>query len=93
MLLSDAERELLFEQLKLHAAAGRLGVEELERRVAVVALAETREQAETALADLPPIESTASGRRALPRTPRRGRPSGARLAPDQRAFAIRVRTP
>jgi hypothetical protein len=27
VLISDAERELLFERLKLHAAAGRLGAE------------------------------------------------------------------
>jgi hypothetical protein len=33
MLLSDGEREELFELLKRHAALGRLDIEELERRV------------------------------------------------------------
>lgn len=90
MLLSDAERELLFEKLKLHAAAGRLAIEELERRVALVALAETRQQAETALADLPPIESTASGRRVRSR----GRHGEAdRPAPDWHPTNERFRDP
>jgi hypothetical protein len=53
--LSDADREVLYERLKQHAALGRLGVEELERRVAVVAAAETREQAAAIMGDLPPL--------------------------------------
>jgi hypothetical protein len=53
--LGDAEREQLFERLSRHAAAGRLDVAELERRVAAVAAAHTREEAATALADLPPL--------------------------------------
>ena len=55
MLLSDADRELLYETLKRHAAEGRLSVEELERRVAAVAMAEDRETAATVVADLPPL--------------------------------------
>jgi Domain of unknown function (DUF1707) len=53
--LSDADRELLFERLKRHAAAGRLDVPELERRVEVLAAAETHEAAAVVLADLPPL--------------------------------------
>ncbi len=55
MRLTDADRELVYEQLARHAAADRLSVEELERRVAVVAGAETREEAATVLADLPAL--------------------------------------
>jgi hypothetical protein len=65
MRLSDADREVLYEQLASHAAADRLTVEELERRVAVVAAAQTREEAAHVLADLPPLRerSTAGARR------------------------------
>lgn len=55
MRLGDAEREQLYDRLSRHAAAGRLDVAELERRVALVATAETHEEAAAALADLPPL--------------------------------------
>ncbi len=55
MLLGDADRELLYEALKRHAAEGRLDVAELERRVTIVAQAETREAAAEAMAGLPPL--------------------------------------
>ncbi len=55
MRLSDADREPLFERLSAHAAAGDIELDELERRVAVVSGAQTREQAAIALADLPPL--------------------------------------
>jgi len=55
LLLSDADRELLFETLKRHAAEGRLDTPELERRVAIVAEASTREAAAPAMAGLPPL--------------------------------------
>src|ERR1700749_3453412 len=58
VLLSDADRELLYEKLKRHAAEGRVSVEELERRVAVVAMAEDRETAAAAMADLPPLPAS-----------------------------------
>ena len=45
MLLGDADREQLYETLKRHAAEGRLDIAELERRVALVASADTREAA------------------------------------------------
>jgi hypothetical protein len=61
--LSDADRELLYERLSRHAAAGRLGVEELERRVAAIDVAETREQAAEVMSDLPPLQSKSSSPR------------------------------
>jgi hypothetical protein len=77
VLLGDAEREQLFEQLKLHAAAGRIGIEELERRVAAIAMAQTREQAAQLMADLPPLEAG----RPEQRRPRWGRGHGEADAP------------
>jgi hypothetical protein len=76
--LSDQEREALFERLSRHAAAGRLDVAELERRVEAVAAAQTREEATAVLADLPPLApgAPASGR------PRRGRGHGDADAPQ-----------
>jgi hypothetical protein len=66
--LDDSDRERLFERLSQHAAAGRLDLAELERRVEAVAVAETREQAATVLADLPalpgdPLPARARARR------------------------------
>ena len=55
MLLTDADREQLFERLNRHAAAGTLTIEELERRVELVAGAQTREEALAATSDLPPL--------------------------------------
>ncbi|MBV9472581.1 MAG: DUF1707 domain-containing protein [Solirubrobacterales bacterium] len=63
MLLSDADRELLFEQLGRHAAEGRLTIEELERRVAAIEAAEHREQAAAVMADLPPLAAEPPQRR------------------------------
>jgi hypothetical protein len=61
VVLGDGDRERLFELLGRHAAAGSIGLEELERRVAVVDAAQTREQAAEAFADLPPIEPAREG--------------------------------
>ena len=70
MRLGDADRELLYAKLNRHAALGRLDVEELERRVALVAAATTSEEAAAALADLPPLP---------PEAPPGGRPPRRRL--------------
>lgn len=78
MRLSDAERELLFERLARHAAEGRLDVEELERRVAVVAHATTHEDVAGVMADLPPL----AGATEQPARPRRGRGHGDAEAPE-----------
>ncbi len=96
MLLGDADRELLFEKLKRHAAAGRLGIAELERRVAVVELAHTQEAAAAALADLPPLPGLAPLADQTPRR-RRGRGRGHgdadAPAPDWQATNERFRDP
>jgi hypothetical protein len=60
MLLSEADREAVIEILKRHAAAGRLDVGELERRVEAVVEAGTREEATAVLADLPALPATST---------------------------------
>ena len=55
MRLSDSDRERLYRRLSEHAAHGRLDVAELERRVAGVSAAQTREQAAQLFADLPAL--------------------------------------
>jgi hypothetical protein len=64
MRLGDPDRELFYEQLKRHTAADRLTIEELERRVAAIAMAQTREEAIAVMADLPPLPGDPSTRRA-----------------------------
>lgn len=92
------EREQLYERLSRHAAAGRLDLAELERRVAAVAAAQTREEATAILADLPPLPADPSApaprRRPSPR-PRWGRGHGDVDAPqpDWRPTAERFRDP
>jgi hypothetical protein len=81
VLLGDADRELLYEKLKVHAAYGRLGIEELERRVAAVAMAQTSEEAARVMADLPPLAADE------PRGRLRARGGFARLAADRRALS------
>jgi hypothetical protein len=88
--LDDSDRERLFERLSQHAAAGRLDVAELERRVEAVATAQTREQASAALADLPALPGDplpAQARR------RRGHGHAAAPAPDWRPTNERFRDP
>jgi DUF1707 SHOCT-like domain len=91
--LGDAEREAMFELLSRHAAAGRLDVPELERRIEVVTQAETREQASEALADLPPLPPAAPG--AGSGRPRWGRGHGEsdKPAADWRPTSERFRDP
>jgi hypothetical protein len=91
MLLGDADREVLYETLKRHAAEGRLDVAELERRVALVAEAQTREEAAAAVADLPAL----AGASEEARRPRRGRGHGEadKPAPDWRPTNERFRDP
>ena len=96
MRLDDADREQLYEQLSRHAAAGRLDIPELERRVAAVAAAETRDEATAVLADLPPLPAAAGSEGPVaPGRPRWGRGHGDADAPkaDWRATAERFRDP
>jgi hypothetical protein len=91
--LGDAEREQLYERLSRHAAAGRLDIPELERRIAIVAAAQTREEAAAALADLPPLPADAPAGGAS--RPRWGRGHGDADAPqaDWRPTSERFRDP
>jgi uncharacterized protein DUF1707 len=75
--LDDTDRERLYERLSQHAAAGRLDIDELERRVEAVAVAQTREQAAAVLADLPALPGDPLAARA-----RRGRGHGHADAPE-----------
>jgi len=103
VLLSDAEREFLFEQLKRHSAAGRLSIDELERRVAAIEQARSREAAAAVMADLPPLPAEgvadAGARAGLGAGAwtrwRRGRGHGAAAAvrPDWQPTAERFRDP
>ena len=61
MRLGDDDREQLFERLSRHHAEGHIDVDELERRVAVVARAESREEVAAVLSDLPALDGDASG--------------------------------
>jgi len=90
MLLGDADREVLYETLKRHHAEGRLDLAELERRVAIVADAPTREAAAEAMAGLPPLINAPDERR-----PRWGRGHGEseRPEPDWQPTNERFRDP
>jgi hypothetical protein len=91
MLLGDADREALYETLKRHAAAGRLDTSELERRVALVAEADTREAAAEAMVGLPPL----APERGKGQRPRWGRGHGEvdKPGPDWRPTNERFRDP
>ncbi len=90
MRLSDADREQLFERLSRHAAAGRLDVAELERRVEAITAAQTREQASEVMADLPalPGEPPPAGARG-----RRGHGDADAPGADWRPTSERFRDP
>ncbi len=64
---SDAERETATAELRAHAAAGRLDVDELEARIGDVLAARTRADVAATLADLP--ETGAARTVATPRPP------------------------
>ena len=100
MRLSDADRDRLYEQLGRHAAEGRLGVEELEQRVAAIAAAQTRDAAASVMADLPPLPPgpLAPGAPGAPASRRavgwrRGHGDADRPAPDWQPTNERFRDP
>jgi hypothetical protein len=90
VLLSEADRELLYETLARHAAAGRIDYGELERRIDAISAAETRDQAAAVMADLPPLPASSAGERGG-----WGRRHGesATPAPDWQATSERFRDP
>ncbi len=95
VLLSDADREQLFEQLKRHAAAGRLGIDELERRVVAIERAPSREAAAAVMSDLPPLPAVYQEGRSARLRWRRGGGHGATetALPDWRPTTERFRDP
>lgn len=71
---SDAEREQVIDDLRQHAADGRLTMDEFEQRVAEALAATTRGDLEPVLRELPPLERASQPR---PRPRRQVRmPSG-----------------
>lgn len=93
MLLSDADREPFYEALKRHHTDGRIDVVELERRVALVAQADTHELAADALAGLPPLAPSVPAPKS--RRPRWGHGHGEAETPqpDWRPTGERFRDP
>ncbi len=93
MLLGEADRELLYEALKRHHAEGSLDLPELERRVAIVAEAQTREAAAEAMVGLPPLPPTVPAPEQ--RRPRWGRGHGEaeKPQPDWQPTSERFRDP
>jgi hypothetical protein len=63
-LLSDTDRERIVELLARHQAAGRFGLDELERRVERVYAADSRQQLDAVIGDLPPLGPGQAPRRA-----------------------------
>jgi hypothetical protein len=94
---SDADREQLFARLSAHAAADHIDLDELERRIARVTEARTRDAALAVIADLPalPAEGSGGGSGAVPGRARWGRGHGEAQAPhgDWRPTAERFRDP
>jgi len=89
--LTDADRDLLLEQLSRHAALGTIDTADHERRAELVLRAATRETALDALAELPPLPAAGVG--AAPRG--RGRGHGEADAPqaDWQPTSERFRDP
>jgi hypothetical protein len=58
MLITDADRERTLDLLACHQAAGRFGLEELERRVELVYAAASRAELANVLEGLPPLTGT-----------------------------------
>ena len=93
--LGDAERDALAEALGHHYVAGRLDADALTARVETVYGAEFRDEAETALADLPALDAPAppapKARRSWLR--RRGHGESEQARPGWRPTPERFRDP
>jgi Domain of unknown function (DUF1707) len=73
VLLGDSERDRFVAVLREHYAAGRLGLDDLRHRVEIVLAAAYRDEAESALAELPVAAAGgAADDRAAGQGPRRG---------------------
>lgn len=57
--VSDVEREAAADELRVHAGAGRLELDELDERIEAALCARTRSDLATVLADLPPATAAA----------------------------------
>jgi hypothetical protein len=97
---TDADREQLFRRLSAHAAADHIDLDELERRIARVTEARTRDAALAVIADLPalpalPGEDAAGGGGPVSGRARWGRGHGEADAPrgDWRPTGERFRDP
>lgn len=66
---SDAEREQVIEDLRQHAADGRLTMEEFEERVTEALAATTRGDLEPVLRELPPLQRQPDVERRAPGQP------------------------
>jgi len=100
--IGDEERERLFAVLREHYAAGRLSLDELGDRVAIVAAARYADEADDALTELPVTGDLkagleAGGKRAAERRAgplaRRGHAEAARPHPGWEQTAERFRDP
>jgi len=61
MLVTDADRERTIDLLARHQAAGRFGLDELERRVELVYAANSRSELAGVLDGLPPLAESSGG--------------------------------
>jgi hypothetical protein len=93
--MDDGDREPLYERLSAHAAHGTFDLDELERRVAAVSAARTRQEAETVIADLPALPTDVAADPTRRSRPAWGRGHGDADTPrgDWRATAERFRDP
>jgi Domain of unknown function (DUF1707) len=75
-LLGDSERDQLILVLREHYAAGRLTLEELDRRAGVVYGSAYRDEAEAALTGLPAVPGIGPEAASAPRLGRQDGPAG-----------------
>lgn len=71
-LLGDADRDRLVSVLREHYAAGRLSLDELRRRSELVYASAYLDEAQLALAELPPIAGSSASAAAPASAPRQG---------------------
>ena len=95
-LLGDSERDRFVTVLREHYAAGRLSLEELRRRAGIVLAAAYLDEAQGAMAELPPAAVLAPAAASQPRRgwlSRRGHAESAEAAPGWQRTQERFRDP